>query len=132
MSKDKNSWFGIKLTQKQAFNLFILSLLGVLFLSFVIISTIYPYLIMTLTSSYYDFDYSIGMIITLLPVYLILIVFLIICIYSLIKSRRIAKFYSELMFTRDSEAQIPLFCSNCGNKIIGAEKFCKICGQERK
>ena len=132
MSRDKNSWFGFRLTQKQAFNLFIISLLGVLGLSFFIFMAFYQYLIMTLTSSYYDFDYSIGMIITLLPVYLILIVFLIICIYSLITSRRIAKFYSELMFSKGSEAQISLFCSNCGNKMIGAEKFCKICGQERK
>jgi len=132
MNRDKNSWFGFKLTQKQAVSIFILSLIGMLILTFLTLSTIYPYLIMTLTSSYYNIDYYIGMLIAMLPIYLIIIVFLIICIYSLIKSRIIAKFYSELMFSKDSEARIPLFCSNCGNKMIGAEKFCKICGQERK
>jgi DNA-directed RNA polymerase subunit RPC12/RpoP len=68
----------------------------------------------------------------MLPFILVIVAFLIICIYSLIRSRKIAKFYSEVLVTKNFKSTTTIFCPNCGNKRIKAENFCKTCGQELK
>ena len=131
MSKDKITWFGFRITQKQAVIIFILALLGTCILSMTIWSLFYiffnwifdPY-------DYMDLDYFFRMLISMIPYYTLNIVLLTLCIYSLIRSRKIAKYYSDLMFNQVQESKIGFFCPNCGNKKIGAEKFCRICGQE--
>ncbi len=133
MSKDNRSWFGIKLTQKQSVSLFALALIGIFILSFMILFTFYPYISMFLFSPYYyNFEYFISMLIIMLPFILVIVAFLIICIYSLIRSRKIAKFYSEVLVTKNFKSTTTIFCPNCGNKRIKAENFCKTCGQELK
>ena len=130
MSKHKISWFGFKITQKQSVIIFILSSIGICFLSMTTWSLFYsifywifdPY-------PYQDIDYYIRMVVTMLPYYSVLIALLIICIYSLIRSRRIAKFYSDRIVNQVQESNIGMFCQNCGNRRVGAEKFCTKCGE---
>lgn len=123
-SKNKISLFGIRLTTRQSTILFYLLLVGTLFILFYIG---FAFL--------FTVPYSLSKedaLLNFLPTNAIPIIFLIICIYSLIKSRRIVKFYSEFESTKNLESNIPLFCSNCGNKMIGTENYCITCGQKLK
>lgn len=122
-SKNKISLFGIRLTKRQSTILFYLLLVGTIILLFFIG---FAFLIITVP---YSLSYE-DALLNLLPNNAIFIIFLIICIYSLIKSRRIVKFYSEFESTKNLESNVPLFCSNCGNKMIGTENYCITCGQK--
>lgn len=130
MSKDKISWFGFKITQKQAVTIFILSIIGICILSMTTWSLIFSFFYWIFEPyDYQDIGYHIGMLVTMLPYYSFLIVLLVLCIYSLIRSRRIAKFYSDRMFNQVQESNIGMFCQNCGNRRVGTEKFCTKCGE---
>lgn len=131
MSKNKITWFGFRITQKQAVIIFILALVGTCVLSMTTWSIIYLFVNWIIDPyDYMDLDYIFRMLITMIPYYGISIVLLILCIYSLIRSRKIAKYYSELMTNQIQESKSIKFCPNCGSKRIGAEKSCKSCGQE--
>ena len=131
MSKNKITWFGFRITQKQAVIIFILALVGTCVLSMTTWSIIYLFVNWIIDPyDYMDLDYIFRMLITMIPYYGISIVLLILCIYSLIRSRKIAKYYSELMTNQIQESKSIMFCPNCGSKRIGAEKSCKSCGQE--
>ena len=95
MSRENETWFGFNLSQKQAVWIFVLSLLGVIGTSYVTFSLFYPYLIMVFTTSYFTLEYFFQIMITLVPVIALNIVFLIISVYSLVKTRKIAKYYSQ-------------------------------------
>ena len=131
MKNEKKTWFGFKITQKQAVIVFILALIGTCVLSMMALSLIY--MIFSLIFFSYDhlnLDYYVGLLISMGPYYTLCIVLLILCIYSLIRTRRIAKYYSEMMDSQIKGSEVGLFCPNCGNRSIGAEKFCRKCGEE--
>jgi len=130
MSKTKLTWFGIRLTQKQSVTIFVLALIGTVILSFTTWTLIYQFFWIFRPRDYMDLDDYIRMLFSMIPMYSIYFAFFILCIYSLIRSRQIAKNYSETMFNQYQEMKTTLFCSNCGAKRLGAEKFCKSCGQE--
>lgn len=133
MSRERPTWFGIKLSHKQAINVFIISFIGIFLLSMILLPFIFSFISSIRSAIIYD--YLDGLTYTLmymLPYLLILIVFLNICIYSLAKSRRIARFYSDVIDPQNAESRPLMFCPNCGNKKVGLEKFCRICGEELK
>jgi len=134
MSRKGPTWFGIGLSKKQATNVFILSLVGIFLVSMILIPIIFSFITSVRSAILYgDFEMWIEYyMFYMLPYLCILITILIITIYSLIKSRKIAIFYSEVIDTQKSESRVLSFCSNCGNKKMGEEKFCKICGEELK
>jgi len=130
MSKDKITWFGFKITQKQSVIVFILSLVGICISSMITWSLFYSIFFWILEPyGYQDIDYFIRMLVTMLPYYTFFIVLLILCIYSLIRSRRIAKFHSDRMFNQVHVSNGGMFCPNCGNRRVGTEKFCTKCGE---
>jgi len=133
MSRERLTWFGIKLSHKQAINVFIISFIGIFLLSMIIIPFIFSFISVIRSAIVYDyidgFSYTL---MYMLPYLLILIVFLNISIYSLAKSRRIARSYSELIDPHNTQSRPLMFCPNCGNKKVGIEKFCRICGEELK
>ncbi len=134
MGRKGPTWFGIDLSKKQATNLFILSLAGIFLVSMILLPLIFSF-IMSLRSAilYEDFEMWIEYsLLHMLPYLCILIIILIIIIYSLVRSRKIAMFYSEVIETQKSESRVLSFCPNCGNKRMGEEKFCRICGEELK
>lgn len=131
MKKEKKTWFGFRITQKQAVIIFILALLGTCILSMTTWSLFYIFFNWIFVPyDYWDLDYFVSMLISMIPYYTLNIVLLILCIYSLIRSRKIAKYYSEIMDNQIHDSKVGLFCPNCGNKSIGAEKFCRKCGEE--
>lgn len=95
MSRENEKWFGFILTQKQAVWIFILSLIGVIGTSFIIVSMFYPYLFMLVTSSFFDIDDFVRLLLQMAPMYAMGIIFFVICVYTLIKTRKIAIFYSQ-------------------------------------
>ncbi len=132
MGRKGPTWFGIDLSKKQATNLFILSLAGIFLVSMILLPLIFSF-IMSLRSAilYENFEMWIEYsLLYMLPYLCILIIILIIIIYSLVRSRKIAMFYSEVIDTKKSESRVLSFCPNCGNKRMGEEKFCRICGEE--
>jgi predicted RNA-binding Zn-ribbon protein involved in translation (DUF1610 family) len=68
----------------------------------------------------------------MLPYLGIFICFFVITIYSLVKSQKIAKSYSDVIEPQNTESRDLMYCPNCGNKRIVKEKFCRICGEELK
>jgi len=111
MSRDKRSWFGIKLTQRQSINLFFLALVGTMILAFLAFEHyFYSFLIMIPGFDYYvrdynyDSDYYISKFLIMSLYYIFILILLIISIYSLIRSSRIAKSYSESKPTKNSES----------------------------
>ncbi len=133
MNRNETTWFGIKLTQRQATNLFILSIAGIFITLIVVIQMFMPLLYMLTIPYYYgNTSYFFQSLLMMAPYYIAFIAGLILSIYTLIKSRKIAKSYSELISTNSSKSRITTFCPNCGNKRSEEEKFCKQCGQEVK
>ena len=134
MSRESPTWFGIKLSHKQATNVFIISLVGIFFFSMVLVPLIFSFIISIRSAIMYDYmgDWLEYTLIYMLPILLILISFLNISIYSLVKSRRIARSYSDLINLQNKESRPLMFCPNCGNKRFGMEKFCRMCGEELK
>ena len=133
MSRKETTWFGIKLTQRQATNLFILSIAGT-FITFLIVIQMFLPMILMFTNPYYygDLRYFFQTLLMMSPYLIALVIGLILSVYTLIRSRKIAKSYSELISTNSSKSRITMFCPNCGNKRSEEEKFCKQCGQELK
>ncbi|MHA1985353.1 MAG: zinc ribbon domain-containing protein [Promethearchaeota archaeon] len=131
MNRDDTTWFGIKLTQKQATNLFVLSIVGIFITFFIAIQMLMPLLYM-FTSPYFYGDIRVFLqsILMMLPYLTAFIIGLILSIYTFRKSRRIAKSYSELMSAYNFKPNATMYCPNCGNKRSEKERFCKQCGQE--
>lgn len=131
MNRKEKTWFGIKLTQKQATNLFVLSIIGTLITFLVFIQIFIPLFIMYASPySYGDLSYFFQSLLFMSPYLIGLSVGLILSVYTLFKSRKIAKSYSEFISTNISKQASTLFCPNCGNKRIAEEIFCSQCGQE--
>ena len=131
MNRKETTWFGLRLTQRQATNLFVLSIVGIFITFFIMIQMLMPLFYM-LTSPYYygNLSYFFQSLIMMLPYSIAFIIGLILSIYTLIKSRKIAKSYSEFISTNSSISKVTTFCPNCGNKRSEEEKFCNQCGQE--
>jgi len=131
MNRNQTTLFGIKLTQKQATNLFVLSIVGIFITFFIVIQMLMPLLYMFTSPFYYgNPSYFFQSLIMMSPYYIAFITGLILSIYTLIKTRKIAKSYSELISSNSPKSRITMFCPNCGNKRSEEEKFCKQCGQE--
>ncbi|MHA2181489.1 MAG: zinc ribbon domain-containing protein [Promethearchaeota archaeon] len=131
MNRKETKWLGIELTQRQSTNLFILSIAGTL-ITFLIVAQMFLPLILMFTNPYYggDLRYFFQTFLMMFPYLLALTIGLILSIYTLIRSRKIAKSYSEFISTNSFKSRTTMFCPNCGNKRIEEEKFCKQCGQE--
>ena len=131
MDRTETTWFGIKLTQKQATNLFVLSIVG-LFITFFLALQILMPLFYMFTNPYYfvDLRFFLQTFLMMLPYLTACIIGLILSVYTFRKSRKIAKAYSELMSINNFESKITMYCPNCGNKRHEKEKFCTQCGQE--
>ena len=131
MNRNETTWFGIKLTQKQATNLFVLSIVGIFITFFLVMQMLTPLLYMFTSPYYYgNLSYFFQSLLMLSPYFIACITGLILSIYTLSKSRKIAKSYSELISTNSLKSRITMFCPNCGNKRSEEEKFCKQCCQE--
>lgn len=131
MNRNETTWFGLRLTQRQATNLFVLSIVGIFITFFLVIQMLMPLLYMFTVPYYYGgSNYFFQSLLMMAPYYIAFITGLILSIYTLVKSRKIAKSYSELISTNSSKSKITMFCPNCGNKRSEEEKFCKQCGQE--
>lgn len=143
MKRENNTWFGFSLTQKQSVNIFILSLIGVIFSSFALFMMTYQ---MFISFSYYDpyyysENYVLQMFLSMLgPLMLLLIIFLL-SLYSMIRTRKIAKFYSPSIHPEFGGKPIPhhtplarneivQYCPNCGNIRKADQKFCMNCGYQ--
>ncbi|MBY8984601.1 MAG: zinc ribbon domain-containing protein [Candidatus Lokiarchaeota archaeon] len=131
MNRNENTWFGIKLNQRRATNLFILSIAGTLITLVMLVQLFMPLVSMFL-SPYYaeELQYYFQIMLMNLPYLVVMIAGFAISVYTLIKCRKIAQSYSEVIFTNTSKSRIATFCSNCGNIRSEEEKFCKQCGQE--
>ncbi len=131
MNRNETTWFGLRLTQRQATNLFVLSIVGIFITFFIMIQMLMPLFYM-LTSPYYygNLSYLFQSLIMMLPYSIAFFIGFILSIYTLIRSRKIAKSYSEFISTNRPKSKITMFCPNCGNKRSGEEKFCNQCGEE--
>ncbi len=149
MNRKNITWFGFNLTQKQSVQIFILSIVG-LFISVFLLMTILSSLLMSIIYYvpyydpyyYYPDDYfMIQMIFGMLPYMFIFSVTFFLSLYSLIRCRKIAKYYSTLIdpllepkpiprYTEVRPNSIAQFCSNCGELMRGHEKFCTNCGHQ--
>jgi len=131
MNRNETTWFGLRLTQRQATNLFVLSIVGIFITFFIVIQMLMPLLLMFTSPYYYgNLSYFLQSLIMMLPYSIAFFIGLILSIYTLIKSRKIAKSYSEFISSNSSISKGTMFCPNCGNKRSGEEKYCKQCGQE--
>jgi len=147
MSRKKITWFGFNLTQKQSVHIFILSIAGIFISAFLLMTMLYP-LIMNIIyyDSYYDpyyypdDNYIIMMIFSMIPYIVVSCGIFLLSLYSLIRCRKIAKYYSPIIdpvlkpkpkssYTEMRPNSIAQFCSNCGKMKEGHEKFCTNCGQ---
>ncbi|MHA2037846.1 MAG: zinc ribbon domain-containing protein [Promethearchaeota archaeon] len=130
MNREKNTWFGINLTQRQSTSLFVLSIAGTLITSLMLLQMFTPLLIMVSAPYYGDMSYFFQTLLIMSPYYVGISIGLILSVYTLIKSRKIAKTYSQIMPTNISKTASANFCPNCGNKRSVKEMFCNQCGQE--
>ena len=145
MNRKNNTWFGFSLTQKQSVQIFILSIIGLLISVFLFTMMLLP-IIMNFVyyDPYYysDDDYFIfSMIFSMFPYMFVFSVLFVLSLYSLIRCRKIAKYYSPLIdpgiepkpkssYTEVPPKSITQFCSNCGEMKKGHEKFCTNCGHQ--
>jgi hypothetical protein len=148
MGRKNFTLFGFNLTQKQSVQIFILSIAGLIISVFLLMSMVTP-LIMSIINydSYYgpyyvpDDNYIIMMILTMIPYIVVICGIFILSLYSLIRCRKIAKYYSPLIdpvvgpkpkspYTETRPNSIAQFCSNCGKMKEGLEKFCTKCGHQ--
>ena len=95
MSRTNETWFGFNLTQKQAVRIFIIALMAVLLLSYMLVSLFYTYLINFIINPFIE-GYMLTIILNLLPTFVLMLVFLAISVYTLIKMRKIGKYYSQI------------------------------------
>ena len=92
---------------------------------------------------YYPPDdyYMMMMLFSMLPYMFVFCGVFVLSLYSLIRSRKIAKYYStsidpvieqkpKLSQTNIPPKSIGQFCSNCGEMKKGYEKFCTNCGHQ--
>ena len=132
MDREKTTWFGIRLTQRQATSLFVLAIAGTFILSFAVFQLFYQ-IIYYVTNPYYDsYDYFFNFVLSMLPFYIPFIAGLILCLYTLFRSRNIARSYEEVITRNNTEIRAMMFCPNCGNKTKGIDKYCKKCGHQLK
>jgi hypothetical protein len=133
MSRKEQTWFGIKLTQKQATQVFILSIVGIFILTMITLPLITSFTMSLRSAIIYDeFEWWIESLLFIIPYLGVLFTFLVLSIYSLVKSRKVAKSYSEVIEAQNTELKPLLFCPNCGNKRTALEKFCRVCGEQFK
>ena len=144
MSRKKITWFGFNLTQKQSVSIFILSIAGLFISVFLLWMVIYPFIMnfMYYDPYYYPDDYFyIRMFFSMLPYLIIFCGIFLLSLYSLIRCRKIAKYYSPLIdpvidakpiprVTEVRSNSVAQFCSNCGEMKKGYEKFCTNCGHQ--
>ena len=144
MNRKNITWFGFNLTQKQSVQIFILSIVGIFISVFLLMSILSSLIMNSLLyyPPYYPDDYFIiQMIFGMLPYMFVFIVTFFLSLYSLIRCRKIAKYYSTLIdpllepkpiprYTEVKPNSIAKFCSNCGEMNKGYEKFCTNCGHE--
>jgi len=143
MSRKKITWFGFNLTQKQSLSIFILSIAGLFISVFLLWLMGYPLILnsMYYDPSYYPDNYIIIMILSMLPYMFVFGGIFLISLYSLIRCRKIAKYYSPSIdpvieqkpkssYTEVPPKSIGQFCSNCGEMKKGHEKFCTNCGHQ--
>ena len=145
MSRKKITWFGFNLTQKQAVSIFILSIAGLFITAFLFMTMLLPFImnIMLYDPYYYPPDgyYLMYMLISMLPYMFVFCGVFVISLYSLIRCRKIAKYYStsidpvieqkpKTSYTEQRPKSVAQFCSNCGEMKKGHEKFCTNCGHQ--
>jgi len=142
MSRKKITWFGFNLTQKQSVQIFILSIVGLIISVFLLMMMVSPLIMIIIYyDPYYypDDNYIILMIISMLPFIVVICGIFLLSLYSLIRCRKIAKYYSPLIdpvlepkpkssYTEVRPNSIAQFCSNCGKIKKSHEKFCTNCG----
>ena len=145
MNKKNNTWFGFSLTQKQSVQIFVLSIIGLLISVFLFTMMLLPIIMNFIYyDPYYypDDDYFIfTMIFSMFPYLIVFGVLFVLSLYSLIRCKKIAKYYSPLIdpgieqkpkssYTEVPPKSIAQFCSNCGEMKKGLEKFCTNCGHQ--
>jgi len=143
MSRKKLAWFGFNLTQKQAVSIFILSIAGLFISAFLFMTMLYPLMmnIMYNDPYYYPEDYFIMMLFSMLPYMFVFCGVFVLSLYSLIRCRKIAKYYSPSIdpvieqkpkssHTEQKPKSNAQFCSNCGEMKKSHEKFCTNCGHQ--
>jgi len=143
MSRKLITWFGFNLTQKQSVSIFILSIAGLFISVFLLWLMGYPLILnsMYYDPSYYPDNYIIITILSMLPYMFVFGGIFVISLYSLIRCRKIAKYYSPSIdpvieqkpkssYTKVPPKSIAQFCSNCGEMKKGYEKFCTNCGHQ--
>ena len=125
------TWFGFRLTQKQAVQIFILSLIGIIISTFIFCGLIIPYLFSYFLYDpyYYPSNYIFQMLISMGPYFVVLVIVLSLSIYSVVRCRQIAKNYSYQLEKEDKSQSTPQYCPNCGQIRVMGHKFCKNCGQ---
>ena len=144
MSRKKITWFGFNLTQKQSVSIFILSIAGLFITAFLFMTMLLPFIMnFMFYDSYYPPDdyYLMYMLISMLPYMFVFCGVFVISLYSLIRCRKIAKYYStsidpvieqkpKFSHTNIPPKSIGQFCSNCGEMKKGYEKFCTNSGHQ--
>ncbi|NHJ25505.1 MAG: hypothetical protein EAX89_13060 [Candidatus Lokiarchaeota archaeon] len=126
MYRKNLTWFGFNITQKQAVQIFTLSLIGIVFSLFILSTFVVSYLtsFMYYNPEYYPENYLVQMILSMSPFLILLLsVFLLSC-YSAARCRKIAKYYSYHMFNPPKSENVPQYCQNAGHN------FCKNCGEQ--
>ena len=145
MNRKNNTWFGFSLTQKQSVQIFILSIIGLLISVFLFIMMLLPIImsfVYYVPNYYPDDDYFIfSMIFSMFPYMFVFSILFVLSFYSLIRCRKIAKYYSPLIdpgietkpksrYTEVYPKSVAQFCSNCGEMKKDHEKFCTNCGHQ--
>ena len=92
MNRDETTWFGINLTQKQATSLFVLSIAGI-FITFFIIIQMFTPLLFIFMGPYYagSLIYFFQTMLMMAPYIIACLIGLILSIYTLRRSRKIAR-----------------------------------------
>ena len=145
MSRKKITWFGFNLTQAQSVSLFILSIAGLFISTFLFMTMLYPIIMNVIYYDpyYYPPDdyYMMMMLFSMLPYMFVFCGVFVLSLYSLIRSRKIAKYYSTSIdpvleqkpkssYTEVPPKSIAQFCSNCGEMKKSHERFCTNCGHQ--